>query len=335
MRADQFQGGQQVRVDLLVVLAEGIPAGEGHAPFHLAEETEEVHREFVQALQDAVQLRRAELLHPADDAQVAPQVLEAVIADRDAEILPHHVLDFVGFVEHHGMIIGQDAALVVLVLQRKVGEEEVVVDDDDVAFQRPLVHQGDETAVVVGALLPAAQFGAGIHLGPGRGRFGQGLDFGAVAHLAGLLPLADDLEIGDLFQPGEHRSVLGVVDLLAAGVIIAPLHVADLKGAREVLLEERDVLEEKLLLEGFGPGGDDDALAGEQGRHQVGERLAGTGARLDDQVALIGEGGFHGLGHLHLAGPELVIGMPFGQRPAAAEKLAGIGGAGLAGHRML
>ena len=81
VRADQFQRGQQVRVDLLVVLAEGIAAGEGHAPFHLAEETEEVHREFVQPLQDAVQLRRAELLHPADDAQVAPQVLEAVIAD--------------------------------------------------------------------------------------------------------------------------------------------------------------------------------------------------------------------------------------------------------------
>ena len=93
---------------------------------------------------------------------------------------------------------------------------------------------------IVGALLPAAQFGAGIHLGPGRGGFGQGLDFGAVADLGGLFPLADDLEIGDFFQAGEHRRILGVVDLLAAGVIIAPLHVADLEGPREVLLEERE-----------------------------------------------------------------------------------------------
>ena len=265
--------------------------------------------------------------------EIAAQVLDAVIADGDAEILAHHVFDFVGFVEHHGMIAGQDAALVVLILQGEIGEEEVVVDDDDVAFQRPLVHQGDETAVVVGALLAAAQFGAGIHLGPGGSGLGEALDFGAVAELAGLFPFADDLEIGDFLQAGEHRGVFGVVDLLAAGVIIAPLHVADLEGAREVLLEEGDVLEKELLLEGLGPGGDDDALAGEQGGHEVGERLAGAGAGLDDQVALVGEGGFDGFGHLHLAGTELVIGVPFGQRPATAEKLTGVGAAGLSGHR--
>ena len=66
------------------------------------------------------------------------------------------VFDFVGLVEHHRVIIGQDAPLVVLVLQREIGEEEVVVDDDDVAIERPLVHQCDVAAVVVGALLAAA-----------------------------------------------------------------------------------------------------------------------------------------------------------------------------------
>ena len=79
---------------------------------------------------------RAELLHAAHGGDIAAQLLEAVVADRDAEILAGHVFDLVGFVEHHGVILGQDAALVVLVAQREVGEEQVVVDDDDVAFLR-------------------------------------------------------------------------------------------------------------------------------------------------------------------------------------------------------
>ena len=164
-------------------------------------------------------------------------------------------------------------------------------------------------------------------------RFGQRLDLGAVAELGGLLPFADDLEIGDLFQAGEHRLLLGVVDLLAAGVVVAALHVADLQGPREMLLQERDVLEEELLLQVLGAGGDHDALAGEQRGDQVGERLAGAGAGLDDQVALIGERRFHGLRHFHLAGAELVVRMPLGERAVPREELARAGGSGLGGHR--
>ena len=100
-----------------------------------------------------------------------------------------------------------------------------------------------------------------------------------------------------------------------------------------MLLQEGYVFEKKLFLKSLGPGGDDNSLTGEQGGHQVGERLAGTGAGFDDQMALIGERGFDGFGHLHLAGTEFVIGMPLGQRPATAKKLTGVGAAGLGGHR--
>ena len=44
VRADQFERRQQVRVDLFVVLAEGVAAGEGDAPVALAEEAEELRR---------------------------------------------------------------------------------------------------------------------------------------------------------------------------------------------------------------------------------------------------------------------------------------------------
>ena len=221
------------------------------------------------------------------------------------------VFDFVGFVEHHGVVFGEDAAFVGLVAEREIGEEQVMVDDDDVAFLCALVHQGQEAALEVGALLPRAHVAAGIELGPGGAVFGQLLDFGAVAELRGLLPLADDLEIGDLFQPGECRLLIGVVDFLPAGVVIAALHVADLEGPRKMLLQERHVLKEELFLQILRAGRNHDALAREQRRDQIGERLSGAGPGLDNQMPFFGERRFHGFGHLHLALTELIVRVPF------------------------
>ena len=239
------------------------------------------------------------------------------------------------FVEHHGVVLRQNAALMVLVAQGEVGEEKVVVDDDDVAFHGALVHQGDEAALVVGTFGAGAHVGAGIHLGPGCGGLRQSLDFGAVAELRGLLPFADDFEVGAFFEPREDRLLFGVVDLLAAGVVVAPLHVADLQGPRKVLLEEGDVLEEELFLEILGACGDDDALTGQQGRDQVRQGFSGTGAGLHDEVPLVGKRRFHGFGHFHLTGAELVIGMPLGQRAVPGKELPRACWLGLSGHRLL
>src|SRR5262249_18302002 len=76
-----------------------------------------------------------------------------------------------------------------------------------------------------------------------------------------------------------------------------------------------------------------DALTGEDGGHQVGERLAGAGAGFDDEVFTLGQGRFHGLGHLHLAGAMFEIRVPLGEGPVPGEKLARTRGAGLGGHR--
>ena len=67
-------------------------------------------------------------------------------------------------------------------------------------------------------------------------------------------------------------------------------------------LQRRDVALDELVLEVEGGGGDDDALAVQEAGHQVAERLARAGARLDQQVGVRAERGLHRLGHLHLAG---------------------------------
>ncbi len=90
---------------------------------------------------------------------------------------------------------------------------------------------------------------------------------------------------------------------MLAEVVGAALHVADLQRPED-RFEEGHVLEEELLLQVLGAGGDDDALVAlareaERGQ-QVGEGLAGAGAGLDDEVAFVGEGLLDGAGHLIL-----------------------------------
>ena len=80
----------------------------------------------------------------------------------------------------------------------------MMIDDDDVAFVRAPVHFGDEAALELLALLAGAEIAARVHLVPRRLDSGR-VYLGAVAGLGGLLPLADDLEVGDLFQAVEHR----------------------------------------------------------------------------------------------------------------------------------
>ena len=236
-----------------------------------------------------------------------------------------------GFVEYHGFVIGDDAGKVVL-FDSEIGEEQVVVDDDDVRRQRPALHFRDEAAFELGALLAGAELAAGVHLGPGRGGFRERLDLGPVTGFGVLFPLADDLEIGNLFEPGEDRLPLGVVDLLAAGVVGPALHVGDAQLVGEVLLQERNVFEEQLFLQVLGAGGDDDALAGENGGDQIGERFTGARAGFDQQVLAFVDSRFDGLGHFQLAGAELVVRMPFGESSAGREKTTRAHGAGFRRH---
>ena len=118
--------------------------------------------------------------------------------------------------------------------------------------------------------------------------------FGAVAGGGGLLPGGDVVELLDLIEAAEERGVAECVELVAAEIVGAALHVADLEVILQDGLKEGDVLEVELLLQVFGAGGDDDALscapAGEaQGRQEVGEGFAGAGAGFDDEMALVFE----------------------------------------------
>ena len=58
-----------------------------------------------------------EFLGAGDGGDVAAQFLEAVIADGDAEVLAGDVFDFMGLIEDHGVIFGQNAAFGIAILR--------------------------------------------------------------------------------------------------------------------------------------------------------------------------------------------------------------------------
>ena len=327
----------QVAVDFFVALHEFGAAGEGGAALGRRQGRKQKGGQFFEAIQNAIQLRRSEFLGARHGGDISPQFLEPVIADRHAEILPGHILDFVRFIEHHRMIFRQDAAFGVAILQHlfqgQVGKEQVMVDDDDVARLRPLVHQRQEAALELFALLAGAKVAARVDFGPRGRRFGQLLDLRAVADFSGVLPGLDDLEIGHFFQTGEYRLVVGIVDLLPAGVVVAALHVTHTQGACEVLLEKRNVFEKELLLQILGARGDHDALAGEDGGDQVGQRFAGARTGFHDQMLAVLERRGHRFGHGQLAGPVFIIRMPFGKCAVPPEELMHVGnGFDIGGH---
>src|ERR1039458_6069498 len=136
---------------------------------------------------------------------------------------------------------------------RQVSAEQVMIDDDDVALGGAAAHLGDETAVKLLALRADAAVGARIQLGPQMAVLRQFGQLRAVAAFGGLLPVADDAELADLFQSVQQRLSGEVVELLAAEIIAAALHVADAQFA-EMLAQKRNVFEEELLLQGLGAG---------------------------------------------------------------------------------
>ena len=104
----------------------------------------------------------------------------------------------------------------------------------------------------LGTLLAGAEIPARIHFVPDGAVFGKVADLGAVPGLRGFLPLPDELEIGYLFQPIQQQLLVGVVNFLSAGVIVAALHVTDAERAAEMFFQEGNILVKKLVLEVLG-----------------------------------------------------------------------------------
>ena len=129
----------------------------------------------------------------------------------------------------------------------------------------------------------------------------------------------------DLLQSAQHRLIGEVVKLLAAQIIVAPLHVADIQLAfaigKKRLLEKRNILVEELFLQILGAGRNDDPLARSDDGHQISQSFARAGAGFHDQVTLFFQRLLHRLRHLQLSAAKFVRRMSARKHSSRREKL--------------
>src|SRR5260370_6876817 len=200
-----------------------------------------------------------------------------------------------------------------------------MVDDDDVALRRPAVHFGDEAFVAGTALLAETGIRAGIQLVPESAGFGQSRQLGTVSTRRCLLPSGNCAILLDFVQPAQHRLTSDVVKLLAAQIIIAPLHITNtqlpIAFLEKRLFEKWDVFMKELFLQILSSGRDNHALAATNHWHEVSQRFSSARACFDNQVSAFFEGLLDGLRHLELAAPKLIGRMCPREQSAGVEEL--------------
>ena len=315
---EALQRSPQSNVFFAVFLQEIAPVLKGKTPLPRGQQRKEQRGMVAQAANRSGDGRRIHAMARERVLDVARQFVTTRVADGDAKVAARHIFQLVGLVKNYQAGLRQNTGIgrvIGLLLDRQVREKKVMIHDHDVAFRRLAPHRGDEAAVKLAALLPATTVGTGVQLVPERARLRHGRQFGAVPGRRKFFPAQDFGEMIDLFQSAQHGIRREVVELPAAQIIAASLHVADVQLALAIgkkrLLEKRNIFVKELLLQVFCTGRDDHPFAGANYRQQISERFASTGAGLDDQVALLFERLFHRLGHLQLPAAKLVGRMRF------------------------
>ena len=190
--------------------------------------------------------------------------------------------------------------------QRQVGEEQVVVHHHHLRVQRPLPHAGDEAALVVRAALAQPQLGRGGHLPPHRRVLGQRRHLRPVA--AGRL-LDERRQPGQLLGAGVQAQVLlarVLGEAAQADVVAQALHHRVAERPVQHRAQPGQVQPGDLVLQGLGAGGHHHLAPRQDGRHQIGQRLARPGARLHQQPLVRVDRLGHPPAHRQLSGPALV-----------------------------
>ncbi len=218
----------------------------------------------------------------------------------------------VGLVDHHDVVLRDHRHA----LDGVDGEQRVVGDDQlglgglllgalGEALVRERAALGAEAVAVVDRDLPPHLVGVLGRRVPVAGSLGLRL-------LLGPRPQRQHLAAhGAARHLDEGTLVVGhaLADPVQAGVVGAALEDGVLRLAVQHVVggleQRRDVALDELVLQGQGRGGDDHAPVVEQGRDEVGQRLAGAGAGLDQQVLPARHRPGDGLGHLDLPGPLL------------------------------
>jgi hypothetical protein len=251
-------------------------------------------------------------------ARIARQLDDLGGGQAFAEEQAGHLGQLVRLVEDD-RVAGRQQLAHAFVLEHDVGKEQVVVDHHHVGGQGILPRRQHEAALLMRAFLAEAVL-------PRRG--GDRPGAGILRHIDALGLVAGSGALGEAHDLAQVRGFLarrqacrrqGALQVVGADVIGAPLEQRNRRANTQRIAHRRQVAIEELVLQGLGAGGDDHLAAREQGRHQIGEGLAGAGAGLGHQRLVVGDRLGDALRHFHLLRPRPEGGNGSSERPIGGE----------------
>ena len=211
-------------------------------------------------------------------------------------------------------------------IQGEVGKEQRVVHQQQVGCHRLALRLEGGANRMVLARFSHARCGRTRKLGPQHAiaRATERITFPDIALLGRDRPREQRHEGVALFRQQERRrSVQNFHQLADAQVVVAALEHARLELAIVQRGNLRDIVPDKLFLQGMRCGTDHHALARDRlvrRRHQVGKRLARTCRRLKHADAALVQVAFHARGELLLVGARLEILHRLREEPALLEE---------------
>ncbi len=208
-----------------------------------------------------------------------------------------------GFVEDHRIARGQQLCET-LVAEHHVGEEQVMVDHDDVGFERRLARLQHEAFGVVAAFGAEAVVAGRRHQRPDRRVLRNLGDQAAIARFARAGECDDLREMAGIFA--RRQTALGrrAFEMVMADVVGAALEERERGRHAERGADQWQVPLEELVLQRLRAGREDDLAAVLERGDEIGEGLAGAGARFGDQRCTRANRACHCFGHRELLRPQ-------------------------------
>ena len=202
-----------------------------------------------------------------------------------------------GLVKDHRIGAGQQLRRRAVSAQGGIGKEQMMINHHQIRFLGLLagLHQG--AFLVVGAVGAQAVVCGTGDPGPYRRVFGNLLQLGDVAGLGAPGPVSHDLQLLGGF-PGQKTGLfLMQGQSIGAEIIGSPFQQRHLTRQPKGFLDQWHILEEELILQALCAGRHQRRALRQQGRHQIGQRLAGAGFRLDHQGTAGADHRIHSIRH--------------------------------------
>ena len=164
--------------------------------------------------------------------------------------------------------------------------KKVMIDDDDIGGERFLARVHHKAPVEVRAFAAEAVFARGGDVSPDGGRLRHVGEFAPISRRRRARERLDAFQVTHVGARRQGAARNRSLEMMMANVVAAPLEQGNGDRDLQRVTHHWQVTLEKLILQCFRAGRDDDLAARKQRWNEIRQRLAGASAGFGDQLAL-------------------------------------------------